>query len=223
MAIGEWYHFFTRGVDKRKVFIHPKDYERFLVHLFVANGTKNVRISDLYDTSLASVLSNPRIERGNPLVEIGAYALMPSHPHLLIKEIRQKGTALFMQKVLTGYTMYFNNKYGRTGALFSGTFKSKHVHDDRYLKQVLPYILLNPVELTNPYWKNGRGEINAVATELVSYPYSSAKDFSPDRTSQDQIVSTDWSFYYDKQPTLKEMITGAQAYYQSLSSTLPQV
>src|SRR3989344_4325378 len=110
----EWYHCYTRGVDKRVVFEEPKDYERFLALLYLSAGTKIARVSDRRDPSLSSILGDGHIDRGKLLVEIGAYALMPTHPPLLVRQAQDGGIARFMQKVLTGYTMYFNLKYKRT-------------------------------------------------------------------------------------------------------------
>lgn len=55
-----------------------------------------------------------------------------------------------MQKLTTAYSMYFNTKYERGGALFQGKFKSEHVGDDRYLKYLLAYIHLNPKKIADP-------------------------------------------------------------------------
>ncbi len=138
---------------------------------------------------------------------------MPSHPHLLMRQVRENGIALFMQKVFTGYTMYFNNKYTRTGSLFAGTFKSKHILDDLYLKRVLPYVLLNPVELFEPRWKNGVGFLPRIAKKLEDYPYTNLSNFLQKGNPHEKIATTDWSAYYEKIPTLKEMLQEAQAYY----------
>ena len=50
-----------------------------------------------------------------------------------------------MQKVATGYTMYFNTKNERSGALFQGKYKIKHIEEDIYLKYLFEYIHLNPI------------------------------------------------------------------------------
>lgn len=213
MAVGEWYHCYTRGVDKRVVFECPEDFDRFLVHLYVGNGTKNIRASDLKDTRLVSVLADAHLDRGEPLTDIGVYALMPNHVHLALKEIREGGIAHFMQKVFTGYTMYFNNKYGRSGALFAGTFKSKHIPDDRYLKQLVPYILLNPIELFEPTWKTGRVLPIVVEKKLEAYPYSSLCDFFGVERPHRAIVGTSLQEYYDKPPKLSDMLKTARDYY----------
>ena len=176
-VVDEWYHCYNRGVDKRKIFEDVRDYERFLLGLFVGNSEIPVHISNLKSSRLQEALNDDSLERGDPLVEIGAYCLMPNHFHLLIRETTEGGIAKFMQKLCTGYTMYFNTKYERTGALLSGTFKSKHVSDDRYLKHLVSYIHLNPAELFNPKWKIGQENPHKIKKNLEEYRYSSLPDF----------------------------------------------
>jgi putative transposase len=213
-AVGEWYHCYTRGVDKRTVFETPIEYERFLVYLYITNGSHKLPLSNVKNQRLSSVLSDERLDRGSPLVEIGAYALMPSHVHLLIREVVDGGIASFMQKVFTGYTLYFNKRRQRTGALFSGTYKSKHVHDDRYFKQVLPYILLNPAELFEPRWKDGVGNLPLLQQQLLAYPYASFQDFFGTQRLENKILTSDLSAYFHMKPTMQDMLGSAQAYYQ---------
>src|SRR5438034_785188 len=98
-APDEWYHCYNRGVDKRKIFDTSSHYERFLSLLYVCDGTKPVRISNLRDTSLYSILNNPSLDRGETLVDIGAYALMPNHIHVILQEARPGGISVFMQKL----------------------------------------------------------------------------------------------------------------------------
>jgi magnesium transporter len=47
IEVGEWYHCYNRGVDKRKVFASVRDYDRFLTLLFLANGYSNKRVSNV--------------------------------------------------------------------------------------------------------------------------------------------------------------------------------
>ena len=94
-----------------------------------------------------SLLDLPRKET---LVDIGAYCLMPNHFHLLIRETAEGNISRFMLKLQTGYPMYFNKKYQRTGALFEGKFKAKHITNDNHLKYLFAYLHLNPVKITDP-------------------------------------------------------------------------
>jgi len=77
------------------------------------------------------------------LVVVVAYALLPNHFHLLLKQNADKGIAKFMQKLGTSYTMFFNKQEGRSGALFQGKFKSNHLDGDFALPTLSAYVNLN--------------------------------------------------------------------------------
>lgn len=169
---GEWYHLYNRGTDKRKIFTDNNDYQRFLKLLYLANSTKP---TILYTLKKDTIFDFPREEN---LVDIGAYCLMPNHFHLLVKEKVEGGISLFMRKLLTGYSMYFNIKNKRTGKLFEGPFKSIHVDTDNYFRYVLSYIHLNPVKLVEPEWKEkGVQNKDRVKNFLQSYSPSSHLDY----------------------------------------------
>ena len=212
-GIDEWYHCYNRGVDKRTVFEDASDYNRFLLLLFIGNSSEPIHIANLKDRNLHAVLEDTSIERGEPLVEIGAYTLIYNHFHLILKEILKGGAALFMQKIFTAYTMYFNKKNERTGALFAGTFKSKHIDDDRYLKQVISYSHLNAAELFDPRWKDGGGNLEKVKQHLVKYPYSSLPDFLGQSRPERKILGDSIFELFETVPTLEEMTEDANAYY----------
>ena len=213
-AAGEWYHCYNRGVDKRRTFNLAADYERFLALLYVCNGDRSVQLSDYSKNDLKTVLSNEKINRGEPLVEIATYCLMPNHIHLVLRQVQERGIPLFMQKVFTAYTMYFNRRHNRTGPLFAGVFKSKHVHNDAYLKKVVPYVLLNPAELVAPRWKDGIGSVARIKKEIYRYPYSNAQEFFGTPRIHDKIIGQSIKEYYEQTPTLRELLSAAQAYYQ---------
>lgn len=217
LAVGEWYHCYNRGVDKRKIFATKKDYDRFLILLYAANSTQPVEIPHVQTRSFQDIVSNDSLRHSDPLVEMGAYALMPNHIHLALKEIRKGGIATFMQKVSTGYTMYFNKKNERTGALFSGTYKSKHVADDQYIKKLVDYIHLNPVELMEPGWKIGKGNVRTIQQWLLQYVYSSLPAFQDPNRLERRLLGDSIFTLYDRLPTTAQMLTEAQEYYQSLN------
>ena len=80
-SIDEWYHCFNRGVEKRNVFENEVDANRFLMTLYLANGTEPVSLYNELKPELKKAFAT---ERGKPIVAIGAYCLMPNHFHLLI-------------------------------------------------------------------------------------------------------------------------------------------
>src|SRR3989338_5492140 len=135
-APGEFYHIYNRGTEKRKIFLSARDHERFLSLLYLANGEERVDMKRQGRTLSELMLQ----DKGKKLVEVCAYCLMPNHFHLILKEIDEGGISKFMQKIITGYTMYFNKNYERSGALFQGKFKSEHAKNDRYLKYLIAYL-----------------------------------------------------------------------------------
>lgn len=172
-ASGNYFHIYNRGTEKRKIFLETNDYKRFLILLYLCNNTEPVDLRELFYKGLTfGEMFN--IERKNILVDIGAYCLMPNHVHLFIKARNENGIPLFMQKLFTGYTMYFNKKNERTGRLFESTFKTKLVETDEYLKYLFAYIHLNPIKLIEPEWKEtGIKNFNKVKEFLNNYSWSS--------------------------------------------------
>lgn len=185
-APGEFYHIYNRGTEKRDIFTSHADYGRFLALLYFANQT------DAADLKLqGSTLSETIEERaGIPLVEIAAYCLMPNHFHLLIRELEEGGISKFMQKLTTGYTMYFNKRHERSGSLFQGKFKATHVSDDRYLRYLISYIHLNPVKLIEPKWKETRiADKERAERYLEAYASSSYLDYLGKERPERMILS----------------------------------
>ena len=187
-APGEYYHCYSRGTEKRKIFLNKKDHERFIALLFACNNTKTIHLSDHQGKSLDEIFS---LEREDSLVDIGAYCLMPNHFHLLLYEKQKNGISLFMQKLMTAYTMYFNKKYDRTGSLFESRFRARHASDDRYLKYLFSYIHLNPLKIIDSEWKeNGIKDKKEAIEFLKKYYYSSYVDYlSTDNRSQGLILN----------------------------------
>lgn len=214
-SVDEWYHCFTRGIDKRKTFSTRTDYERFLGLLYLCNSTKKLlHRSDYFRTSLNELF---KIERKMPLVGIGAFCLMPNHFHLLLKEIREGGISQFMQKVGTAYAMYFNKKYDRTGNLFVKPFRSKHISDDDYLQCVIQYIHCNPAEIFQPAWKQGKAkDLAGLERNLLAYPYSSFGSHQEQGRLFRKLLDNS-IFEIETQLPPHKMIEEARDYYSEVS------
>ncbi|MBI4089030.1 transposase [Candidatus Kaiserbacteria bacterium] len=181
----EFYHIYNRGVEKREIFSDINDRERFLRLLFIANSTEPFNFRDIKNKKLSG------INRGASLVAIGSYCLMPNHFHLLVKEVVSGGTSAFMEKLSTGYSMYFNKKHARVGPLFQGRFKAQHVDNDQYLKYLFAYIHLNPIKLIDSRWKENRVKDRKRAERYLSnYRYSSYSDYSGSEREERAILTT---------------------------------
>jgi len=173
-SLDEHYHIYNRGVDRRQIFMDEGDYLRFMVLLYLSNNSEGVHFGEYRKRGLL-ITDLFEEDRGEPLVAIGAYCLMPNHFHLLIREIKEGGISLFVKKLLTGYSMYFNKKYERTGPLFESRFKAEHVNNDGYMQYLLAYIHLNPVKIKDPEsWSGKRVQSpDTVKQYLKDYRYSS--------------------------------------------------
>lgn len=212
--VGEWYHCYSRGIDKRSVFENELDANRFLMALYQANGTKKIQLFSVRKPAFGSALA---VERGTPIVSIGAYCLMPNHFHLLLKEITEGGITSFMRKVGTAYTMYFNAKNERVGNLFTKPFRSRHVGTDSYFQRVIHYIHFNPAELYEPGWKSGKvRDMRRLERKLIGYPYSSLKGHYNTKVS-DPILSQDVFDISDRQP-LSRMLDESRSYYADIAT-----
>lgn len=188
-SIGEYYHIYNRGTDKRPIFLSSNDYNRFILLLHLCNNTAQIDISNLIRGGL-SFTELMNIEVNHRLVDIGAYCLMPNHFHILVREKQENGISLFMKKLLTAYSMYFNIKHRRSGGLFEGPFRATHANKDEYLKYLFSYIHLNPVKIIDPKWKEN-GIANRVEAKkyLEKYFYSSYLDYLGTKRKEEKILN----------------------------------
>ena len=81
----------------------------------------------------------------DPLVSICAYCLHDNHFHLLVKEIREGGLSLFMQRLPNSMSRRYNKKYGGSGTIFDGSYKARRVYHDNDLIGVSLYIMVKNV------------------------------------------------------------------------------
>jgi len=209
-APGEWYHCFSRGVDKRTVFESSNDYNRFVDLLFLVNSTESIRRSDL-KVSREKLFKQDRLDT---FVSIGAYALMPNHFHLVLYEKTGTGISNFMRRLGIAYAMYFNIKNNRVGNLFVKPFRSKHLAHDEYFQHCMNYVHLNPIELLEPGWKQGIvREQSTLESRLIRYPYSSLPDlYLEGQRPEAAILGKEIHSLLQKRPAV-EMLSEAREYY----------
>ncbi len=111
-------HVIVRGVDRCDIFRDDVDRGRFL-------------------RSLSKLL----VQTGT---ECLAWSLMTNHFHLLLRPRRTR-LAPLMRRLLTGYALYFNLRYNRSGHLYQNRYKSFVCDEDAYLLELVRYIHLNPL------------------------------------------------------------------------------
>ncbi len=169
-ANDEVYHTCNRGVDKRDIFLDEKDYLHCIHDFYEFNDNKPA-LTKFYETM------SPKLPR-TMLVDILAFALMPNHFHLLLKQKKEGGIVAFMHKFGVGYAMYFNQKYQRAGTLFQGPFRAVHVTNNAHFIHLPFYIHANPLDLIFPEWRERNLKNPEAAFEfLKQYRWSSFPDY----------------------------------------------
>ncbi|KKO61281.1 Transposase IS200 like protein [Janthinobacterium sp. KBS0711] len=144
-------HVVQRGVNRQACFLDGQDKQRYL---------------DYLRSCLALAPC-----------QLHAYVLMSNHVHLLLSTQGMASLASLMKMLNQRYVQYFNWRYGRTGSLWEGRYKSCLVQGERYLLICQRYIELNPVRagivaLPGQYcWSSYRSNAQGVHDDLLS-PHS---------------------------------------------------
>lgn len=135
----QYYHFYNRGNNRQAIFFQRDNYLYFL-------------------RKLKKYLC--------PSVDILAYALMPTHYHILgqVKLLPPRQTSEFlensevsaaacsatisnaMMRLGVSYTKAINKRFDRVGALFQGQFSAKPIRHFPHLLNLCIYIHANPVK-----------------------------------------------------------------------------
>lgn len=216
-ASGEYYHIYNRGNSKQNIFLDDTDYERFTKLLYLCNSSKSINFRD---DIVSQNIDAWDFDCGKPIVSIGAWVLMPNHfhiyttvPHSPRQRLGELGEgkdpiSYFMHKLCTGYSMYSNKKYKRTGKLFEGPFKSVHIEQDNQAKYLFSYIHLNPVKLIDPAWKEkGIKNFNKTLEFLNTYRWNSYQDYRGQKRPENKIISPkDFPDYFSGQNIFDEEI-----------------
>jgi len=142
LVIGEYYHIYNRGVDKRDIFNDLKDLERFKESIKQFNQVEGIGSLEMYHKTVRALGSHSKT-KPEPLVAIVAFCITPNHFHFIVKQLIDGGVAKFIQKTIGGYTYYFNQKNQRSGSLLQGTFKSKLIKSEGYFRKIFAYVNKN--------------------------------------------------------------------------------
>jgi len=137
-------------------------------------------------------------------VEVHAYALMRNHVHLFVRT-REPNLGRFMQRLLTGYTQWFNLRHTTYGHLFQGRYKALLVERSAYGAEVSRYIHLNPVRamgktgasmaerqarLRDYRWSSYRAMIGLARPEAWLVTTATLRQFGADAREQRQTYAT---------------------------------
>jgi putative transposase len=76
--------------------------------------------------------------------ELFAFVLMSNHFHLFLRT-PQPNLSRGMQRLLSGYAIWWARRHRRSGHLFQGRFRAQLIEDESYFWTVSRYLHLNPV------------------------------------------------------------------------------
>ncbi|MDP2929972.1 MAG: transposase [Candidatus Omnitrophota bacterium] len=151
LSTGGVYHVFNKSIANFKIFNNEIEFLR------MTHAVKYYQISKP-QVCFARFMEHEEVaargfysafasseQQKEKLVEIIAFCLMPSHLHLILKQMKENGISLFMSNLLNSYARYFNLKHGRKGPLWEGRFKNVLIERDEYLLHLTRYLHLNPV------------------------------------------------------------------------------
>lgn len=115
---GNFYHIYNRGNNRGPIFFERQNYLYFLQKLRFYFAPESVRIH--------------------------VYCLMPNHFHLLLELLSECSFSNLCKNLFISYTKAINKRFGRTGHIFEGEFKSKILGSTEYLLTLSRYIHANP-------------------------------------------------------------------------------
>lgn len=147
LATDNCYHIFNRSIAKYIIFNDEHDYHR-MIDILDLYRFKDFCYSYSYFASRSPLQQQAiinSINRNEKLVDIISYCLMPTHPHLILKQNCEKGITNFVSRVLNSYSRYFNERYKRKGPLWEGHFESRLIGSDELLLHMTRYAHLNAV------------------------------------------------------------------------------
>lgn len=180
---GEYYHLYNRGVDKRLIFSGDRDRVRFVNTFYLLNNFQAIPAN----FNVVKMAPMDILVSREPMVAIVAGALMPNHYHIVATPLSDDhNISKLFHKVGVSYTMYFNKRSERSGALFESTFKAKHIDRGEYATYLTKYIHLNARSLFQT--KSGIELINA----LVAYPWSTLGDYVGGKSNLTHLVNVDF-------------------------------
>ncbi|OGZ20193.1 MAG: hypothetical protein A2626_02525 [Candidatus Nealsonbacteria bacterium RIFCSPHIGHO2_01_FULL_38_55] len=176
----DYVHAYNRGNRKMDIFYNDSDKWRFMKMIRYFNNeepSKNI-LRQLFFLNRDDECDHFEWPKNwapqKPLVKILTYCLKTNHFHLLMREIIKGGITKFMHKLGEGYTNYINAKYGESGRIFQGTYKSKIIKEANVLQYIDIYIqVLNVFELYPGGIEGALKEFDKAFEFAMDYPFCS--------------------------------------------------
>ena len=112
-------------------------------HLIVRGNNRSAMFRDDADRSMFLQCLGEALDACS--CDVHAFVLMTNHVHLLATGHLRGEISELVQRLGRKYARLVNMRWGRTGTLFEGRFRSYPVETEAYLLTCMRYIELNPV------------------------------------------------------------------------------
>jgi len=169
LLTGNIYHIYNKTIERRAVFVGEYCDKFIQTARYYRSSQSILRFSNFQKLpeTLFSIYEKKVTDKRTFRVIVLAYCLMPTHYHMLIKQIQDKGISFFISQIQNSFTRFYNIKSSRTGPIFLEKFKSKLIVSEEQLKHTSRYIHLNPFS---------SGLIKKVP-QILKYQYSSLAEY----------------------------------------------
>jgi putative transposase len=184
-------HIYLKGINQEDIFLDDEDYVYY--KMLLSKNTKELH------------------------VKLHAFCLERDSIYFLATFDTQELAARFMQTLGLRYVSYFNKKYGRSGTLWEGRYKSSLV-EDAWILSVMKYIDLHSNDLKKcTYTHNALGESIDFLYEHQMYKLLGAS--SLDRASIykklcQSFLKSEKNFIQEK--LSKQLPTGEEEFYKHI-------
>ncbi|HUY05563.1 MAG TPA: transposase [Candidatus Paceibacterota bacterium] len=203
-GVGSFVHIIHRGTRGMPIVRDNEDRDRFVLMLTHLNDTYQPEnwFRDISSSGTPLFERPDEWPEQEKLVHIIAFCLLDNHFHLLLEEIREGGVSKFMQRLGTAMSYRFNLKYNERGSIFQGSFRSRTVDSDEYLRYVIAYIQLKNVFDVRGIKISSKNDFEEAYAWARHYPYASLGDHIG--TCQRPIVEKDFLEEIFSSETFKE-------------------
>lgn len=159
------YHVLLRTTADLSLFLDEEDYK---VYVDIINNLQQKDFGELY-----------------------AYALFPTHAHLLVRDASFKESkelvGSLMKRIASAYSYYYNAKYNHYGPIYLDRFKSNPVETRTYFLKVLDHIGSQQTEYTFTCRHIPAGLKDGLPTEEEKIPLLDYKERAL-RTSESRLM-----------------------------------
>jgi len=200
----EIYHLAVSGAGESILFIDDEDRTRFIFLItHFQSPTQIYNINWHTNRFLKKGAFTPTPEKQKLIlsgrnVELLSFVILKDQFHLLLRNLAEGITSVYMQRILTAYSKYFNKKYNKRGHVFSGPFRAKKIKNNEELLKISAQFHISAKELVEE--KSG------------DYPWSSYQDY---------IEINRWGELLSTEPILKHFKNQAE-YKKFVESHKPE-